>query len=54
MEENVKQEKIVRQEKTRRKSRQNKKEENTIFKKANLKIIPLGGLLEIGKKLQLD
>ena len=39
-----------KQTKTKRKTRQNKREEKSIFKKSNLKIIPLGGLLEIGKK----
>ena len=51
MEENVIQEKEIRQEKTRRKPRQSKKVEKTIFKKSNVKIIPLGGLLEIGKNI---
>jgi len=51
MEEKVIQEKEVRQERTRRKPRQNKKVEKTIFKKSNVKIIPLGGLLEIGKNI---
>ena len=51
MEEIVKQEKVVRQERMRRKPRQNSREDNTIFKKANVKIIPLGGLLEIGKNI---
>jgi len=51
MEEITNQERIVKQERPRRKPRQNKKEEKTIFKKSNLKIIPLGGLLEIGKNI---
>ena len=42
---------IVKQERPRRKPKQTKKEEKTIFKKSNLKIIPLGGLLEIGKNI---
>ncbi len=45
MEENVK------HEKTMRKNKPNKRENNKIFKKSNLKIIPLGGLLEIGKNI---
>ena len=45
MEENAK------QTTTRRKPKLNKKEEKGIFKKSNLKIIPLGGLLEIGKNI---
>ena len=40
-----------KQTKTKRKTRQNKREEKSIFKKSNLKIIPLGGLLEIGKNI---
>ena len=51
MEEIIKQEKTIRQERIRRKPRQNNKEENQIFKKSNVKIIPLGGLLEIGKNI---
>ena len=35
----------------RRKKPDSKKTEETIFKKENLKIIPLGGLLEVGKNL---
>ncbi len=51
MEETIKQEKeIVRKEKPRR-IKQNKREEKQIFKKSNVKIIPLGGLLEIGKNI---
>ena len=34
-----------------RKNKPNKRENNKIFKKSNLKIIPLGGLLEIGKNI---
>lgn len=51
MDENLKQTKLVRKEKTRKKQTKNKREENTIFKKSNLKIIPLGGILEIGKNI---
>jgi len=51
MEEKTIQEKELKQEKTRRKPRQSKKVEKTIFKKSNVKIIPLGGLLEIGKNI---
>jgi len=50
MEENVKQGKIVKKERAKRTSRQTKKEES-IFKKSNVKIIPLGGILEIGKNI---
>ncbi len=45
---------IVKQEYTRKektKKRQKQTEEKSIFKKSNLKIIPLGGLLEIGKNI---
>ena len=31
--------------------RNNKRDENKIFKKEKIKIIPLGGILEIGKNL---
>ena len=48
MEERVKQEKIRRKPKA---SKGPKKEENKVFKKSNVKIIPLGGLLEIGKNI---
>ena len=44
-------EEITKQTKTRRKTKPNKREEKGIFKKSNLKIIPLGGLLEIGKNI---
>jgi len=51
MEENLKETKLVKREKTRRRQPKNKRDENTIFKKANVKIIPLGGILEIGKNI---
>lgn len=38
-----------KKERVRRKT--NKREEKTIFKKPNVKIIPLGGILEIGKNI---
>ena len=44
-------EEITKQTKTRIKTKPNKREEKGIFKKSNLKIIPLGGLLEIGKNI---
>ena len=44
-------EEITKQTKTRIKTKPNKRENNKIFKKSNLKIIPLGGLLEIGKNI---
>ncbi len=44
-------EEITKQTKTRRKAKTNKREEKGVFKKSNLKIIPLGGLLEIGKNI---
>ena len=45
-------EEMDKKERIRRKPRQTKrKEEKSVFKKANLKIIPLGGLLEIGKNI---
>ena len=44
-------EEITKQTKTRRKTKPNKREEKGVFKKSNLKIIPLGGLLEIGKNI---
>ena len=45
-------EEIEKKDRIRRKPRQpKKKDEKPIFKKANLKIIPLGGLLEIGKNI---
>lgn len=44
-------EEITKQTKTRRKTKPNKREKKGIFKKSNLKIIPLGGLLEIGKNI---
>ena len=40
-----------KQEKIRRKPRALNQEKKTIFKKSNLKIIPLGGILEIGKNI---
>ncbi len=50
IEENIKKEKKEKKAfKPRRKN--NKKEEQVQFKKDNLKIIPLGGLLEIGKNI---
>ena len=41
----------LKHEKTEKKSKSKKRENNKIFKKSNLKIIPLGGLLEIGKNI---
>ena len=38
MEENLKETKLVKREKTRRRQLKNKREENTIFKKSNVKI----------------
>ena len=54
MEENLKQEKVLNKIKRpykRRKKSTSRKNEDSIFKKENLKIIPLGGLLEVGKNL---
>ena len=45
MEENLK------KEKTKRRPKKGKKEEKAIFAKPNVKIIPLGGILEIGKNI---
>ena len=42
---------IVKKETERRKPKQPKKEERKVFKRSNVKIIPLGGLLEIGKNI---
>ena len=44
-------EETLKKEKTKKTSKQSKKEEKSIFKKSNVKIIPLGGLLEIGKNI---
>ena len=44
-------EETIKKEKTKKTSKQSKKEEKSIFKKSNVKIIPLGGLLEIGKNI---
>ena len=44
-------EEALKKEKTKKTSKQSKKEEKSIFKKSNVKIIPLGGLLEIGKNI---
>lgn len=55
MEENLKENKVLNKTKRpyKRKGKNNtkKKNEESIFKKDNLKIIPLGGLLEVGKNL---
>ena len=44
-------EETLKREKTKKTSKKSKKEEKSIFKKSNVKIIPLGGLLEIGKNI---
>ena len=45
-------EEVLNKEKTKRRTKQKKsKELKQIFKKANVKIIPLGGILEIGKNI---
>ena len=44
-------EETLKKEKTKKTSKQSKKEEKSIFKKSNVKIIPLGGLLEIWKNI---
>ena len=55
MEENLKENKVLNKTKRpyKRKGKNNtkKRNEESIFKKDNLKIIPLGGLLEVGKNL---
>lgn len=51
MDEIVKKEKISKTEMVKKLPKKELKEETTIFKKSNLKIIPLGGLLEIGKNI---
>lgn len=43
--------KVEKRERTKRKSRFSKEKEEIRFKKSPLKIIPLGGLLEIGKNI---
>ena len=44
-------EETLKKEKTKKTTKQTKKEEKSIFKKSNVKIIPLGGLHEIGKNI---
>ena len=54
MEENLKEEKALKEKRPyrrKKKSTPKKNNEENIFKKENLKIIPLGGLLEVGKNL---